>query len=304
MSGQHRDKPSGDSTELLRTACVHAGVPYGSAELLREGENTIFRLPGGIIARISRAGQEKVAAKEVTVSRWLEENGFPAVRALALPGAAHQPVVISGHAVTFWQELPPHRHGTPREVAAALRALHAIPPPTGFTLDPLSPMTRLRERIEGARTLTAADRHWLRNRVETLTSRYNSLPPGLPLSAVHGDAWGGNLVVTPDGQTVLLDLERFSIGPPEWDLVSTAIKHSSFAWITAGEYAEFVEVYGHDVTNWSGFETLRDIRELRMACYVAQQASKDDGWQSEARKRVDSIRGLLGPRPWPWQPAL
>ncbi|PRY31701.1 phosphotransferase family enzyme [Umezawaea tangerina] len=45
---------------------------------------------------------------------------------------------------------------------------------------------------------------------------------------MHGDAWVGNVVATDDGQVVVLDLERCSVGPPEWDLVSTAIKYTSF----------------------------------------------------------------------------
>jgi hypothetical protein len=34
---------------------------------------------------------------------------------------------------------------------------------------------------------------------------------------VHGDVWGVNIVATGDG--VRLDLERCSIGPPDWDMV-------------------------------------------------------------------------------------
>ncbi len=240
--------------------------------------------------------------KEIAVARWLEESAVPAVR--ALPEVARQPVVVNGRAVTFWEELPAHRHGAPHEVALALRRLHTLPPPVDFELDTLAPMTRLRERIEAATTLDASDRGWLRNQVENLTTQYADLPAGLPLSVVHGDAWVGNVVVTADGTTVLLDLERCSVGPPEWDLVSTAIKSTSFGWITAAEYSEFVELYGYEVALWDGFELLRDIRELRMTCYVAQQAATRKEWAREAKNRVDCLRGFYGPRPWVWKPAL
>jgi hypothetical protein len=30
----------------------------------------------------------------------------------------------------------------------------------------------------------------------------------------------------------------------------------------------FCRDYGHGITDWAGFTLLRDIRELRMACYV------------------------------------
>jgi aminoglycoside phosphotransferase (APT) family kinase protein len=290
-----------DVAVAVRAACDEAGITSNSAELIRAGENAVFRLADQIVIRVGRPGQEAVAEKEVAVARWLEKNHVPAVR--TAPEVLRQPLVQDGRPVTFWRELPPHRHGSPREIAAALRRLHSLPPPSDFRLHALEPMTRLPERIEAAATLGAPDQQWLRHQVNILAAKYARLPEGLPHSVVHCDAWAGNVVVTPDHATVFLDLERFSIGPPEWDLVSTAIKHGSFAWITAQEYAEFVEVYGRDVTSWSGFEILRDIRELRMTCYSAQQATRNNESAREARKRVDSIRGLRGPRPWPWKPA-
>lgn len=120
---------------------------------------------------------------------------------------------------------------------------------------------------------------------------------------MHGDAWVGNIARTEDGAARLIDLERCSIGRPEWDLVSTAIKHTSFGWVSAEDYRHFVEVYGHDVTTWSGFATMRDIRELRMCLYFAQHAPTDPNMHTEARLRLDCLRGRSGPRPWPWTPA-
>jgi aminoglycoside phosphotransferase (APT) family kinase protein len=117
---------------------------------------------------------------------------------------------------------------------------------------------------------------------------------------VHGDAWGGNIVTTYDGRTLLLDLERCSIGPPEWDLVSIALRLTSFGWISDAEYRSFAARYGHDVTAWAGYELLRDIRELRMALYRVQRSAEHPGEQAEATLRVESLRGLRGPRPWSW----
>ncbi|WP_245887492.1 phosphotransferase family protein [Umezawaea tangerina] len=82
--------------------------------------------------------------------------------------------------------------------------------------------------MDAATTLTKADRTWLSEHLESLQGRYANLPLGLPHCVVHGDAWVGNVVATDDGQVVVLDLERCSVGPPEWDLVSTAIKYTSF----------------------------------------------------------------------------
>ena len=62
--------------------------------------------------------------------------------------------------------------------------------------------------------------------------------------------------------------------------------------------------YGHDVTTWHGFELLRDIRELRMTCYLAQHTTEHPCTHSEAELRVACLRGDHGPRPWNWTPTL
>lgn len=103
---------------------------------------------------------------------------------------------------------------------------------------------------------------------------------------------------------MLLDLERCAIGPPQWDLISTAIKRTSFAWITAVDYDDFCNRYSYYVTRRPGFELLRDIRELRMICYVAQRAAERSEARTEAQARVDCLRGRAGSRPWAWTPAL
>jgi aminoglycoside phosphotransferase (APT) family kinase protein len=291
---------SDDHSSVLVTACAEVGLDHTDAELIRLGENALFRLPGGVVARIARPGQLAAATREVHIAQWLAEHEIPVVRALK---DIAQPVQVAGRAVTFWEELPPHRHGTPAQVATAIRRLHDLPIPTDVSLGGLAPFVRLAERIDAATTLTDEDRSWLREHLASLQTRYAHLPTGLPHCVVHGDAWVGNVVVTDDGQVVLLDLERCSVGPPEWDLVSTAIKHTSFDWITAEDYRDFCDRYGHDVTTWSGFELLRDIRELRMALYVAQRAAENPNAQTEAKMRVACLREGVK-RPWQWTPAL
>jgi thiamine kinase-like enzyme len=106
---------------------------------------------------------------------------------------------------------------------------------------------RLAERIEGAATPSDDDRDWLHGRLANLRLAYEQLPPGLPASVIHGDAWAGNVVTTADGRVVLLDLERCSVGRPKSDLVSTAVRYSSFGTIDARQYGEFAAFYGHDV---------------------------------------------------------
>jgi Ser/Thr protein kinase RdoA (MazF antagonist) len=286
-----------DPWPVLIRACAEVGLSADQAAPIRLGENAIFRLRGEAVVRISRPGQQEAARREVAVSRWLHASGVPAVTALE---DIAQPLDIDGQSVTFWYELPAHREGTPIEVAVVLKRLHALPVPADVPLGPLRPFVRLKERIAGAVTLSAGDRAWLAARLAHLDERWAAVAPGLPTCVIHGDAWSGNVVVTADGRIVLLDLERCSIGPPQWDLVSTATKYVTSRLIDESAYRQFCETYESDVMTWAGFELLRDIRELRVTCYVAQLAVEHDHLAREARLRVDCLRGRHGPRPWPW----
>jgi Ser/Thr protein kinase RdoA (MazF antagonist) len=278
---------------ILAEACQQAGISHVEAELLRVGENALYRLPGGHVARIARPGQQAAAAKEVRVARWMADHDIPAIHPLL-----DVPVVVGDRAVTFWQELPPHRRGRYPEVAVALRRLHAVEPPDW--IPPLVPFVRTAARIDHATTLTKDDRLWLHERRAELERRWAELPPGLPHAVIHGDAYGGNIVVTADGTVTMLDLERVSVGPPEWDLTSTAV-HLGFEWIDRTDYDEYCRAYGSDVTNWAGYELLRDIRELRITTWMAQLAvNQPDRYKDEAALRVASLRGWNGPRPWAW----
>ncbi len=109
---------------------------------------------------------------------------------------------------------------------------------------------RLTQRIEAANTISTDNQDWLLNRLAELKTAYDNLPPGLPRCVVHGDAWSGNIVTTTDSTIVVLDLERCSLGPPEWDLVSTAVAYVSTARIDTKEWDIYCQTYGHDVTTW------------------------------------------------------
>jgi Ser/Thr protein kinase RdoA (MazF antagonist) len=290
------NNPRVASRTTLEVAARTAGLQADEAELIRLGENHLWRLPGGVVARIARPGQDSAAAKEIAVARWLEDSGVDAVRALR---ELEQPVQADGHAVTFWYELPPHEPGTTTDVATALRQFHKLDPPRGFELPPLAPFVRLPERIEAASTIGAEDRAWLLQHLAELRDRYSALPPGLPHSVVHGDAWRGNIARTEDGRTILLDFERCAFGPPEWDLTSTAVSHATTAWLDAEEWTAYCNAYAHDVTTWAGFEVLRDIRELRMTSMACQIAAMDpDRYGAQAAHRLACLRDQRGMRPW------
>ncbi|WP_308118179.1 phosphotransferase enzyme family protein [Streptomyces buecherae] len=244
-------------------------------------------------------GQFAAAQREVEVATWLLESGIPTVRPLDV----RQPVTLEdGRPVTFWEALPEHEHGTVTEVAALLRDLHALSPPPPF-LRPLDPFVRIADRLDKATTIREADRGWLRGLHTELSTAWRALPPGAPHSALHGDAWRGNLVRTGIGP-LMMDLERFSVGPPEWDLVSTAIGHTTTGSVSPREYETFCAAYGADVTQWTGYPVLAGIRELRMATYAALHAARHPQWVDQAQYRIDCLRGRHGPRPWHWKGIL
>jgi hypothetical protein len=88
------------TARTLERACAAAGLDGGGAELLRLGENAIYRLASvPVVVRIARRYLPDVRA-EVAVARWLASADFPAVR---LAGPADQPLVVDGRPVTFWK---------------------------------------------------------------------------------------------------------------------------------------------------------------------------------------------------------
>lgn len=284
-----------DTVSILTQACAAAGLDPADAEPVRLAENAIWRLPNAVIVRIAREGQWASAVREVTVARWLADNHISAARPLS---GVEQPVEASGRPVTFWEELPAHTPGSVLDVARILKQLHKLPAPT-FPIGRLDPFVRVAQRIDAATTLPPGDRTWLYGRLADLELAWADISPGLPDCMVHGDAWVGNIVRTQTGAH-LLDFERCSVGPPEWDLVSTAVKLTSTGAVTSEEYAHFCAEYGTDVTAWSGYSTLAAIRELRMTSYAAQHAAAHPEWRHQAQHRVDCLRGRVGPRPWRW----
>jgi hypothetical protein len=284
-----------DAARALTKACAIAGLHCDGFSLLRTSENSLFILPNGVVARVTRTGQGAVAQKEVNVARWLRSVAFPVVEIVDID----QPVIADGRAVTFWKQLPPHRSGTAADVSQLLKRLHVLPVPPTLELPKLNPFTRLMERVQDSTVLSEAGSAWLKARIEELETRWLDLPTGRPWSAVHGDAWGSNFVVTAD-HVVMLDLERFAFGPPEWDLAAIAVDHETFGSVSAEEWQAVCDGYGLDVISWPGYKTLRDIRELRKVTFAFQIAEDWPGALTQASYRLACIQGERGSRPWNW----
>lgn len=283
--------------DVLTAAARVAGLDTAEADLIRDGSNVLYQLPGGVVARIGRPGSQGSARREVQVSQWLTASGIPVVQ--ALPNVP-QPVVINGRPVTWWELLPAHRPAAPAELAAVLRAVHALPVPNGLELPEHDPLSGLDRQITEAPGLRREDRAWLAHHLAQLGRQYRQLTSDEPPHVIHGDAWQGNIAVPESGRPILLDLEMMSLGRREWDLVQLAVDYTDFARLTGEDYNSFVAAYGgYDVTAVSGYRTIADLQELRWVCFALSKSDTSTDAAHEARHRIACLRGDL-PRPWSW----
>jgi len=287
---------SADAATVLEEACSEAGLQSDGAELIRMGENALFRLPSDrVVVRIAR-GIDVLgdAQKEVTVASWLHDAGLLA----AEPTAHHQPVVVLGRPVTFWKLIDDSgAKATLIDLARVLRQLHGLSVPRGLHLPRLDIFGRVSARIAKADATLAAERDFLSERLHELRRQYASLSFALPPSAVHGDAHQSNLIVRSDGEIVLIDLERFAFGPPESDLALTATEYL-VGWHTDDAYSEFCDVYGFDVMSWEGFPVIRAINELKMTTWLMQNVRHSEQIAQETQARLASLHEPDAPRSW------
>ncbi|MBB4913349.1 phosphotransferase enzyme family protein [Streptosporangium saharense] len=287
--------PESTKNTLLK-ACATAGLDPVNAELIRLGENAVYRLASPVIARIGRTvAYAEDARKEVAVARWLATEDFPAARALPI----EQPVIVDERVVTFWESVSDAEdYGSPVEVGTLLARLHALKPPTSLQLPPLDPFARAERRIAGNDWLAPEDAAFLDGQLARLREDYAALTFELPQGPIHGDANVGNVIRDVAGRPVLIDLDGFATGPREWDLVLTAIYFERFGWHTTEEYNAYVEAYGFDVMRWAGYPALRDIREFLMVTWLSQKADHDERVAAEVRKRISALRTGASRRDW------
>jgi Phosphotransferase enzyme family len=267
------------------------GINTARAELVTQGEIAVYDLRGlWLIARIARTTDYLADfTTEVEVARWLESAGFPAAR---LAGPADQPIVADGRVLTFWAQVAEHGYyGTAAELAALLRRLHALEPPSSLVLPELRPFQGAEDRI-GSAELPEGDREFLLSRLDGLRDKYGRLDFVLPRGPIHGSASVNSVLpLMWDGSRVLVDLDRFAVGPREWDLVLTAMYFERFGWHSDDEYLEFASGYGFDVMSWPGYAVLRNIRELILLTWLALNPWNLPEIQAEVSGRIADLRG-------------
>ena len=270
-----------------RGVLARAGVlpgPARNARLLALGENAVFA-SGDLVVKVGRDAELlDRARRELAIAEWLEETGVPAVRA-----AEPEPLLVAGHPVTVWHRLPePVRPAEPRDLAALLRIVHALPSPS-FDLPPRDLLGGVERwlRLAGE-ALDPADAAYLRERRDGFAAAAAALSPRLPRGPIHGDALPRNVHIGPDGP-VLVDLETFAADLREHDLVVMALSHDRYG-LPAEAYDSFTEAYGWDVREWEGCAVLRGARETASCAWVAQHAPGNPKALAEFERRVASLR--------------
>ncbi|XUL89447.1 aminoglycoside phosphotransferase family protein [Streptomyces galilaeus] len=291
---------SARATRVMVAACRAAGLDDRGAELIRLGENALFRLASRpVIVRVAR-GEEWLpkARTEVVVSQWLTDEGFPAARIVE---DLEQPLLIAGHPVTFWQLIVEgDRKAKYGELGGILRELHSLTLPDGLVLPSYDPFDKQALRLDRA-VIPDDDKVFLRKRWRELQDKYAELRFETPKGPVHGDAHVQNLMVDDQDRVILIDFEMFCYDHPEWDLMVTAVEHYSLGWQTGEQYADFVAAYGRDLYDWPGYETLRGIQEFGMTTWLMQNVQEDEETAAEYRRRIAGLRDDNGPRDWrPW----
>ncbi|MEU5090292.1 aminoglycoside phosphotransferase family protein [Streptomyces sp. NPDC021356] len=288
---------SAGAARVMVAACRAAGLDGEGAELIRLGENALFRLASvPMVVRVARGPEWLTTArKEVAVSRWLADEGFPAARIVE---DLEQPLVVDGRPVTFWHLIVEgDRKAAYGELGAALRDLHALRVPDGLELPSFDPFDKQELRISRA-AIPEDDRVFLRKRWRELRDQFGELTFETPKGPVHGDAHVQNLMVNDRGEVVLIDFEAFCFDHPEWDLMVTATEHHSLGWQTDEQYADFVRAYGRDLYDWLGYDTLRRLQEFGMTTWLMQNVQEDQETADEYRRRISALRNDDAPRDW------
>lgn len=277
-----------DMRSILRQACTTVGLDAEGAHVLRGHTNAVLRLSRHpVVAKIARIGTPPEAVERtVRFTRWLMDAGFPTVPLLE----CDQPVLVDRqHSVTFWDYLPQSGASVAAEqLAKPLQMLHTLDQPP-FALPEHDNVRAIRRSISATTTLPASDLRYLSSRVDQLEEALGGVVFECQPGVIQGDPQHRNALHAAGGSVVLCDWDTAAIGQPEWDLVTVEVHSRRFGY-GKPHYDDFAGAYGFDVMKWSGYETLRDLRELRMITTNARKSGHTPGSIDEVERRIGALR--------------
>ena len=274
--------------KVLEKCCVAAGLDPEVHTVLRGHTNAVVRLAHvPVVVKIARLGTDPVeAARTVQVVRWLFDSGLPTA---PLHPIEPQPVLADGHAATFWTYLPqPARDIHARDIAKPLRMLHELPLPESLPLRRRDDVAAIRASLRATTALPASTLAFLAARLEKVVEALETVSFALPECVIHGDPQHRNTLY--DGEQALLcDWDTVALGQPEWDLATIEIHCRRFGH-GRDSYEQFAEEYGFDITAWSGYPVMRELRELRMITTNAAKILHAPATLPEIERRIRGLR--------------
>jgi Ser/Thr protein kinase RdoA (MazF antagonist) len=155
---------------------------------------------------------------------WLAAQGYPAPRVVAT--RTGDLVGVAGAWLTWatsdipGRALPPGG-GLSGLLGAALGRLHALGPAAGVGLaswHPAAAVPAALGRLDAVAPMLPGEWRPLHAQFRQTVLAVRDACAGLPVAVVHGDAWPGNVVLTPSGEAVLIDWENGGLGVPVLDL--------------------------------------------------------------------------------------
>ncbi|MGW0434973.1 phosphotransferase [Micromonospora sp. NPDC003197] len=269
---------------VLAEVCRLLGYSDSNAILLRHHTNAVYAV-GDMVVKIAPGDYDldRVRAM-VAVIDWLVDRNFPTVG--LRPGPA-QPLEVGGHAVTVWQRLDP-AHDQPitvSELGSLLRELHALPAPP-VSLPVLRPLQGIEQSVARSEILHGKEQDLLMGRLETLAAGWEAMRFPRGTSLIQSDPQIRNALRRFDGTPVLADWDGAALGPREWDIATVAVHCRRFDPPGPGAFADFTAAYGWDVTAWSQFEELCQLRELQMIATNARKSRPGSEAADEVHRRI------------------
>lgn len=254
------------------------GLDASDAVVLREFRTTVLHLgPSPVVARVVPASEEDVVRRQVAVTAYLADQGAPVAAPWPTPG----PFVVGDRMVTLWEHVD---HDAERDLdgfaaGVALREVHEVL--AGLRLDGLPVFPRLDEVSRILSSLDAGPPE-TRDLAEMLErAREAAARLDAPVQVVHGDAWLGNVLRTPDGP-LWTDFELTCVGPRELDL--TCNDTSARDRGRSAEDEAFLAGYGeHD----TGLRLrLAGLELTLLTAWTYQLAAEQPAHLDHARKRL------------------
>ncbi|MEU9737185.1 phosphotransferase [Streptomyces sp. NPDC048002] len=273
--------------QILERGCAAAGLDSRGVRLLRGQTNAVVLLEREqVVVKIARRGSHiDDVARTVAFVRWLMDAGFPTVPLHPV----EQPIVVDGHAVTFWTYLPQSgRAVEAAQLAKPLYSLHTLPSPA-FVFPEHDNISAIRRSLSTITCLPMDVVQFLSLEADRLERDLEEVEFALPMGLIQGDPQHRNALHTADGGAVLCDWDTITWGQPEWDLVTVEVHCRRFGHGQA-HYQAFADTYGWDVTSWPGCRTLTAIRELRMITTNARKVHHAPASQAEVERRVEGLR--------------